>query len=202
MLKLETDMHLNGRKKHSGTGTSKGGKAGTSEDVKADIGQKVQIDDNPDFPVFLFIRPEKIKAISYPESDSSVISDTKHTVLQISMLEAAEVICPHNTDLSLLRSESINRLNWFRSLASATEFSVRFNRGDKAREDDINYLQYIFSPQYEGHRPCTDERRWNPATLYHGTGGRIMKAEKDKSVAANPSPYTKKHAPSKFFSKL
>ncbi|KAL7894782.1 hypothetical protein HDV63DRAFT_382476 [Trichoderma sp. SZMC 28014] len=182
LLKLEIDLYTKGKNPPPSG-------AGASKDGKADIGQKVE---DSNFRVFFYIRPEDIGTITCLESEPKSVNNTTQTVLRFSMLKAAMVIHPPNIDFTLLRRKSSKRWEQFQTLQSATEFSVSFDRGDKVRKDDVDYLLNIFSPTYKGARPHADERRGDTATLYRGAGGMILRTENDKSIAIDSPSFVKK----------
>ncbi|KAM0260897.1 hypothetical protein ACHAQJ_002516 [Trichoderma viride] len=148
--------------------------------------------------VYLFIHPEKIQAITCETSRTTRRSKSKsrkpsHYTLHFSLTERPHLVVPKSHALES-RDKTKAQLDLIQDLAGMTDFVVHLNSSNTtiSKPDDLKLLESIFSPTATEHRPCTDDKRANLATLYAGNGGEIVTVNRVVAapVETDPPPYT------------
>lgn len=149
--------------------------------------------------IYLYIHPENIRFITCDESRAVRRPKSKphnkpqtYYELRFSLAE-----CPNNVVVPKdgafeSKDETRAQLDLFQGLASANDFVVHLDGSgiDESKLDDLKLLGCMFSPTFTDHRPTTDFRRANLATLYAGgasigmNGGVVM-----QSIEVDPPPY-------------
>lgn len=149
--------------------------------------------------VYLFIHPENVRFITCEPSRATRRQKSKshkppqtYYELRFSLTECPNIVVPRERGFES-KDKTRAQLDLLQELAATTDFVVHLNSAgiDESMLDDLRLLGCMFSPTFTDHRPTTDFRRANLATLYAGSGGEIvvMNGGVVQSVEVDPPPY-------------
>lgn len=144
--------------------------------------------------VYLYIYPERIRAIKYkvyhnPQPSASKTFQPRHYSLYISMTQAPVMIRPKGRPLDS-KGRTKTRLHLIEDLAGVTEFIVHLDSSNAVlSKAEFDLLEKTFSGDRPEGRPRTDLPRANPATLYAGNGGEIVEKKEITHTGESPPPY-------------
>ncbi|KAL6893424.1 hypothetical protein GGI43DRAFT_185143 [Trichoderma evansii] len=148
--------------------------------------------------VYLFIHPENVRFITCETSrnprrpKSKAYKPQTYWELHFSLAECPNIVVPKDGTFES-KDRTRAQLDLIQELASATDFIVHLNSTsiNASRLDDLRLLGCMFSPTFTEHRPTTDFRRANLATLYAGNGGEIIGMNRGvmQSIEVDPPPY-------------
>ncbi|KAM0524783.1 hypothetical protein ACHAPE_000886 [Trichoderma viride] len=148
--------------------------------------------------VYLFIHPENVRFITCETSRTSRRPKSKthkpqtYYELRFSLTECPNIVVPRDRAFES-KDKTRAQLNLLQELASTNDFIVHLNSSgiNASKLDDLRLLGCMFSPTFTEHRPTTDFRRANLATLYAGSGGEIVGMNRGvvQSIEVDPPPY-------------
>ncbi|PTB45252.1 hypothetical protein M441DRAFT_158868, partial [Trichoderma asperellum CBS 433.97] len=148
--------------------------------------------------VYLFIHPENVRFITCETSRNARRPKSKahkpqtYYELHFSLAECPNIVVPKDRAFES-KDRTRAQLDLIQELASATDFVVHLNSTgiNASKLDDLRLLGCMFSPTFTEHRPTTDFRRANLATLYAGNGGEIVGMNRGvvQSIEVDPPPY-------------
>ncbi|KAH8121154.1 hypothetical protein FP744_10002105 [Trichoderma asperellum] len=148
--------------------------------------------------VYLFIHPENVRFITCETSRNARRPKSKahkpqtYYELHFSLAECPNLVVPKDRAFES-KDRTRAQLDLVQELASATDFVVHLNSTgiNASKLDDLRLLGCMFSPTFTEHRPTTDFRRANLATLYAGNGGEIVGMNRGvvQSIEVDPPPY-------------
>lgn len=148
--------------------------------------------------VYLFIHPENVRFITCETSRTSRRPKSKthkpqtYYELRFSLTECPNIVVPRDRAFES-KDKTRAQLDLLQELASTNDFVVHLNSSgiNASKLDDLRLLGCMFSPTFTEHRPTTDFRRANLATLYAGSGGEIVGMNRGvvQSIEVDPPPY-------------
>ncbi|KAK1248899.1 hypothetical protein MKX08_007119 [Trichoderma sp. CBMAI-0020] len=153
-------------------------------------------------PVFLFIHPENIRAITLGADDD------KPSLRFCMDQDGSRLVIPSDCILECKNSVHARLLS-MRALANASDFTIHLKNADTSKftRHHLQQIASIFSVANTS-RPGTDDRRTNLQTLYIGVGGHVFDTSmplvdnaSSKDTSAPPSidyePYRERKPPRK-----
>lgn len=148
--------------------------------------------------VYLFIHPENVRFITCETSRNTRRPKSKapkaqtYYELHFSLTECPNIVVPKDGAFES-KDRTRAQLSLLHELASASDFVVHLNSTgiNASKLDDLRLIGCMFSPTFTEHRPTTEFRRANLATLYAGNGGEIVGVNRGvmQSIEIDPPPY-------------
>lgn len=148
--------------------------------------------------VYLFIHPENVRFITCETSRNTRRPKSKapkaqtYYELHFSLTECPNIVV-HKDGAFESKDRTRAQLSLLHELASASDFVVHLNSTgiNASKLDDLRLIGCMFSPTFTEHRPTTEFRRANLATLYAGNGGEIVGVNRGvmQSIEIDPPPY-------------
>ncbi|KAL7946791.1 hypothetical protein V8C42DRAFT_352305 [Trichoderma barbatum] len=136
--------------------------------------------------IFLFIRPESVRAVTFDSGRSAGPSSSRPSrqILSFSITQQPSLIIPKGYVLES-KQRSKGQLNAVLALADVTDFAIHLNSSNitTPKRTRLDLIARIFAPNSACDRPLTNKRCANLESLYGGRGGEVANLSKDAGRA-------------------